>query len=79
MSSLNGGYHRKQTKAKQNEETIKMQIDLAIYFFTKILSRIKNLGDSLMKNILGGFVFGLFSNFAYKMKNLKRVEKNFQQ
>ena len=32
-----------------------------------------------MKNILEGFVFGLFSNFAYKMKNLKRVEKHFQQ
>ena len=37
LRSLNGGYHRRQTMAKQNEETIKMHIDLVIYLFKKIL------------------------------------------
>ena len=75
MGSLSDGYHRKQTKAKQNEETIKMHIDLAIYLFKKNLVT----GDSLLKNILGVFVLACpetllttrITTFAYKMKKFE--------
>ena len=74
MSSLNGGYHRKQTKAKQNEETIKMHIDLAMYLSKKTLVT----GDSLMKNIHVVFVLACpqtllttrFTTLAYKNEKI---------
>ena len=76
MSSLNGGYHRKQTKAKQNEETIKIHKDLAMYLFKK--SCYRRFSDEKHVVFVSACPQTLlttrFTTFAYKMKNVKRIE-----